>query len=174
MRGCGLAALACCFSTIRICSHGGKTRGFQRALYYAIVLPEPFQNGTASISLVMPVVRGNVRMHREMVFPKGGTLVLPPPPEGVRTSQFWLTDETAYSGAQRQVYEGIDRVFWQRHCVLQVVWSCRYWWRHMHRLERLEVAFFFLFVAIHARLRVELFCDTTWHGFLMLSCDLSI
>lgn len=117
MRGCGLAALACCFSTIRICSHGGKTRGFQRALYYAIVLPEPFQNGTASISLVMPVVRGNVRMHREMVFPKGGTLVLPPPPEGVRTSQFWLTDETAYSGAQRQVYEGIDRVFWQRHCV---------------------------------------------------------
>lgn len=119
MRGCGLAALACCFSTIRICSHGGKTRGFQRALYYAIVLPEPFQNGTASISLVMPVVRGNVRMHREMVFPKGGTLVLPPPPEGVRTSQFWLTDETAYSGAQRQVYEGIDRVFWQRHCVVE-------------------------------------------------------
>lgn len=44
----------------------------------------------------------------------------------------------------------------------------------MHRWERLNVAFFsFLFVAIHARLRVKPFCDLIWHGFLMLTCALT-
>lgn len=68
MRGLGLAALACCVSMIRSCSHGGRARAFFYA-HYAIVLPEPFQNGT---SLVMPVVRGKIRVHMEMIFPKEG------------------------------------------------------------------------------------------------------
>ena len=33
--------------------------------------------------------------------------------------------------------------------------------------------FFFLFVAIHARLRVKPFCDLIWHGFLILTCALT-
>lgn len=61
----------CCISMIRRCSHEGRTRVFLNA-HYVIVLPEPFQNGTVFNSLAMPAVRGKIRVHREMVFPKEG------------------------------------------------------------------------------------------------------
>lgn len=75
MRGLGLCCVGFVVSLLDEIVVTEEELGVFLNAHYAIVLPEPFQNGTVFNSLVMPAVRGKIRVHREMVFPKEGGLL---------------------------------------------------------------------------------------------------